>query len=89
MKTRVSLRYFVTDCSGLSTFFIKGNPSFNNGSKCLPKSPPDCHVLCNLVFDKFRLADEPFGKVLESPETCALVNNNLCQKLFSSLESLK
>ena len=26
--------------SGLSTFFIKGNPVFSNGPKSLPKNPP-------------------------------------------------
>ena len=32
------------------------------------------------------LADELFGKALRNFETCALVNNNLCRKLFSSLD---
>ena len=32
-------------------------------------------------------ADEPFAKALRSFETCVLVNKNLCEKLFSSLES--
>ena len=35
------------------------------------------------------LADESFAKALRSLETCVLVNNNLCGKLFSSLESPK
>ena len=35
----------------------------------------------------FILADEPFSKVLRGFETCVLVNNNLCEKKFSSLES--
>ena len=39
-------------------------------------------------FDNFILADEPFAKALRSFETCVLVNNNLCGKFFSSLESL-
>ena len=33
------------------------------------------------------MAYEPLEKALRSFETCALVNNNLCRKLFSSLES--
>ena len=33
------------------------------------------------------LADEPFAKALQSLKTCVLVNNNLCRKVFSSLES--
>ena len=35
----------------------------------------------------FILAEEPFEKALRSFETFVLVNNNLCGKLFSSLES--
>ena len=34
------------------------------------------------------LAEQLFAKALQSFETCLLVNNNLCGKLFSSLESL-
>ena len=33
--------------SDLSTFFMKGNPVFNNGPKSLPKNPPDYAILCN------------------------------------------
>ena len=32
------------------------------------------------------LAGELFAKALQSLETCVLVNNNLCGKLYSSLE---
>ena len=32
--------------NGLSTFPIKGNPVFSNDPKSLPKSPPDCPMLC-------------------------------------------
>ena len=39
------------------------------------------------VFENFILADESFPKALRIFETCVLVNNNLCRKLFSSLES--
>ena len=39
------------------------------------------------VFDNFILAEELFAKALRSFETCVLVNNNLCGRLFSSLES--
>ena len=46
--------------SGLSTFFIKGNPFFSNCSK----NPLDCPILCNWVFDSFILADEQFAKAL-------------------------
>ena len=38
-------------------------------------------------FDAVILAEELFGKVLRRFEICVLVNNNLCGKLFSSLES--
>ena len=69
--------------NGLSTFFIKGKPVFSNGRRSLPKSPPDCLILCNWVFDDFTSAEET---ALRSFETCLLVNNNLCGKLFPSLE---
>ena len=71
----------------LSIFPIKGNPAFNNGPKNLPKNRPVCPVLCNWVFDNFILVDEPFVKALRSFETFVLVNNDLCGKLFPSLES--
>ena len=73
--------------NGLSAFPIKGNPVFNNGHKSPPKNPYDCPIFCIWVFDNFILADKPFAKVLQSLETCVLVNNNLCRKLFSLLES--
>ena len=31
--------------NGLITFFINGNPVFRNGSKSLPRNPPDCMIL--------------------------------------------
>ena len=34
------------------------------------------------------LANELFAKALEGLETCVLVKNNLCGKLYSSLELL-
>ena len=39
----------------------KGKPGFGNSPKSLPKSPPDCPILCNLVFNNFILAEEPFA----------------------------
>ena len=65
--------------NGLSTCPIKGNPVLSNGLKSLPKNPPDYHILCNWIFEDFKLAQELFPK--------ALVSNNLCRKFFSSLES--
>ena len=74
--------------NGLSTFFIKDNPVFSNDLKSLPKNPPDCFgFFCSWVFDNFILTDELFAKALRGFETCVLVNNNLCGKLFSSLAS--
>ena len=70
--------------NGLSTCPIEGDPVFSNGPKSLPKNSLDCPILCNWVFDDFLLAHEPFAKPLRSFETCVLVNNNLCGKLFSS-----
>ena len=71
----------------LSTFPTKGHSIVSNGSESLPKNPIDCPTLCNYVFDNFKLAAETFAKALQSFETFVLVNNNLCRKLFSSLES--
>ena len=64
--------------NGLSTFLIKSNPVFSNGSKSLPKNPSYCLILGNWVFDNFILTDEPFAKALRGFETCVLVNN-LCR----------
>ena len=55
--------------NGLSTFFIKENPVFSNGPKCLPK------ILVIVLFyaidcDNFILADEPFAKALRSLDLC-------------------
>ena len=66
---------------------VKDNPVFRNGPKSLPRNRPDCPILCNWVFDNFVLADKPFAKALRSFETCVFANRNLCQQLFSSLES--
>ena len=71
--------------NGLSTFPIKDNPLFSNGSKYLLKNPPICPVLYTWGSDNFALADEPLAKALQS---FVLANNNLCGKSFSSLESL-
>ena len=43
--------------------------------------------LDNWFFEKFILADESFAKALRSFKTCLPVNNSLCRKLVSSLES--
>ena len=73
--------------NGVSTFFIKGKPVFCNSPKSLPKNPPDCPLLCYWVFENFILADESFAKALWIFETCVLVNNNVCRKMFPSLAS--
>ena len=73
--------------NALSTFFIRAKPVFSNGSKCIPKNPPDCPFLCSWVLNNLILPDKLFAKALQNLKYCILVNNNLCQKLFSSLES--
>ena len=73
--------------NGLSTVFIKGNQFFSNGPKSLPKDPRDRTLPCSWVFDNFVLGDEPFAKALRILETCVLVNDSSCRKLFSSWES--
>ena len=60
-----------------------GNSEFSNGPRSLPKNSPDFPILCNWVFDNFILAEELLAKALKSLETCVLVNNKLCGKLFS------
>ena len=72
--------------NGLRTFPIKGNPVFSNCPKSLTKNLPNYPILCNWLFDSFILAEELFAKALRSFQTCVLVNNKLCEKLFSSLE---
>ena len=72
--------------NGFSTFFIKNKQLFSNDLRSLPRNGSDCPVLDNWVFESSMLADELFEKVLRSFETCALVNNDLCGKLVSSLE---
>ena len=69
--------------NGLSTFPIRGSPVFSNGPKSLPRNPPDCPILCNRAFYNFILADELFAIALPSLETCVLLSNYLCGKLFS------
>ena len=71
----------------LSIFRAKDNPVFNNGYKILPRNPPDCFISCNWRLINFILAEELSVKALQKFKTCVLVNNNLCRKLFSSLES--
>ena len=34
--------------SGLTIFFMKGNPVFSTGRRSLPRNPPDCIILDNL-----------------------------------------
>ena len=50
------------------------------------RTPPNCTVLENWVFENFILGDEPFAKALQIFLTRALVHDNLCQKFVSSLE---
>ena len=72
--------------NGLSTFPVKSKPIFSNGAKSLPKIPPDGPILHSWVFESFTSADELLLKALQIFESCVSVNNNLCEKLVSSLE---
>ena len=45
--------------------FNKDNPVFSNGHEGLPKTPPGYPILCNRVFDNFKLAEELFAKALK------------------------
>ena len=44
--------------NGLITCFINGNPVFSNGPGNLPRNPPDCIILDNLVFDNLIFVDK-------------------------------
>ena len=72
--------------NGWTTSFIKGNSVFGNGSTVLPRNPPDCIILDNCVFDSLLAVDDLLTKALLRFATCALLNNNLCEKLVSSLK---
>ena len=69
--------------NGLITFFISGNSVISNGPSNLPRNPPDCIILDNLVFDNLISADKQFAKALRRFATYLLVNNNLWRKLVS------
>ena len=43
--------------NGLTTFFINGNPSFNNGPSNLLKNSPDWIILTICVLKSFKAAD--------------------------------
>ena len=72
---------------GLSKLSVMDNPVFIKDPKRQPKKNLDFPILWNCIFDNFILADEPFAKALRRFGTCVLVKDNLCRKLFSSLES--
>ena len=65
----------------------KGKPVFGNSHIILTKNPADCPILDNWFFDNLTLADESCAKASQILETCASVNNNLCGKLVSLVES--
>ena len=44
--------------NGLITFFINGNPVFNNGQSNLARNPPDCIILDNRVFHNLISVDK-------------------------------
>ena len=44
---------------------MNGSSVFNNGPRSLPRNPPDCNILDNLVFDNFMSVDELFAKTLQ------------------------
>ena len=59
---------------------------FRNGHKSLRRNSPNCPILCNWGFDDFILAEKLFAKSLWNLKICVLVNNNVCRKLFLSLQ---
>ena len=48
--------------NGLSTSFIKGKPIFNNGSKRLLRTIPNCTILDSFVFENSILARQYFAE---------------------------
>ena len=61
--------------NGLITFFINGNPVFNNGPKRLPRNPPYCIILDNWVLDSIISVDNLLAKTLRILATCLLLSN--------------
>ena len=59
--------------NGLITFFINGNPVFNNRRSNLLRNSPDCIIFDNWVFDNLVSVDELFAKDLRRLETCLLL----------------
>ena len=68
----------------LITFFIIGNPVFNNVPKSLPGNSPDWTILDNWVFDSIISLDDLLAKALQKLATCLLFNKNSWGKLVSS-----
>ena len=48
--------------NGLSTFFIKDKPIFNNGSKRLLRTLPNCTILDSFLFENSILARRYFAE---------------------------
>ena len=65
---------------------IDSNPLISGPVDSYRANHPDCIILDNCVYEDFILADEPFTKALRISQTCVIVNNNLHEKLVSSLE---
>ena len=63
-------------------FFPAPNPGLDTNRLLI--SPPDSTLLDSRVFDNFILADELFAKSFTKPWS---YENNLCEKLLTSLES--
>ena len=88
-QTPASKRKFEMSSTPEMSFSIISSPSdFENESKELigfNKTSSNYIILYSYVFKK--IYDESFAKALRIFETCVLVNNNLCGKLVSSLES--
>ena len=79
-SNNLSFAFFDASSFGISDRVTKGTKS-EKGPK-----PLNYTNLDSWVFDIFILADETFATALRALETCALVNNNLNEKLFESLE---
>ena len=67
--------------------FLLKNTTFGKAASQPARLPLNSIILDIWVFENFILVCEPFAKALRSLETYVSVNNSLCGKLVSSLES--
>ena len=90
--TAVNFNGIKTLLAKVVSIFIISKPTFINGPSSLPRDPPDCVILETYILDRFILAAartllvvELFANSLQRLAICLLGNDNLFEKLVSSL----